>query len=272
MSEADAVKRTKGMPATVKSLARDLSALGVSSGMTLLVHSSLSSLGWVCGGPVAVILALEKALGPDGTLAMPAHSSDLSEPSRWSNPPVPESWWEVIRREMPAYDAEMTPTRGIGAIAECFRKQSGTLRSSHPTVSFAAKGPQAKALTESTALDFPTGNDSFLGRLYDLDGWILLLGADFRCATSLHLAEYRAEYPSKKISRCGAPVMVDGQRRWVEYDEVEYDDSDFSRIGDDYIEETGEVRVGQIASGKAMLFPQRSFVDYATRWMEGNRR
>jgi aminoglycoside 3-N-acetyltransferase len=88
MSEEGAVRATKGMPATVQSIRDDLSALGVTQGMVLLVHSSLSSLGWVCGGPVAVVLALEAALGPEGTLVMPTHSSDLSEPSYWKAPPV----------------------------------------------------------------------------------------------------------------------------------------------------------------------------------------
>lgn len=92
MSEEDAVKRTRGMPATVDSLTADLSSLGIAPGMVLLVHSSLSSLGWVSGGPVAVILALEQVLGPKGTLVMPALSGDLSDPARWKEPPVPQAW------------------------------------------------------------------------------------------------------------------------------------------------------------------------------------
>jgi aminoglycoside 3-N-acetyltransferase len=271
MTEADAVEKTEGMPATVRSIANDLSTLGVEPGMILLVHSSLSSLGWVCGGAVSVVLALEKAIGADGTLVMPTHSGDLSEPSRWRNPPVPESWWETVRRETPAYDIDMTPSRGVGFVPECFRRQKGTVRSAHPSVSFAARGPKATALTEISGFSFPTGDGSLLSRLYDMDGQVLLLGTDFRCATSLHLAEYRASYPGRKIITCGAPVIVDGERRWVEYDDVDYDDSDFARIGADFVEETGNVRSGRVASGTGLLMSQRSLVDYATKWIEENR-
>lgn len=271
MREAEAVERTKGFPATVESIADDLSELGVCNGMTLLVHTSLSSLGWVCGGSVAVVLALEKVLGPDGTLAMPAHSGDLSDPSRWKRPPIPESWWEMVRREMPAYDIDLTPTRGVGTVAECFRRQKGAIRSSHPSVSFAARGPLAETLIGDTGLNFPTGDDSFLGRLYDIDGSVLFLGTDFGCATSLHLAEFRARYTGKKMIRCGAPVIVDGERRWVEYDDIEYDDSDFHRIGSCFAEEPRRIRKGRVASGSATLVSHRVLVDFATRWMEENR-
>jgi len=271
MSEAEAVGKTKGMPATVQSIADDLSDLGVSKGMTLLVHTSLSSLGWVCGGPAAVVLALEKVLGDEGTLAMPTHSSDLSEPSRWRHPPIPESWWEVVRREMPAYDIDLTPTRGMGAVAECFRRQKGTLRSSHPSISFAARGPLAKKLTKVKELDFPTGDDSFLGELYDVDGQVLFLGTDFKCATSLHLAEFRARYPGRKTEKCWAPVLVEGQRQWVEYDDLHYDDSDFSEIESCFSKQPEQIRTGNVGSGATMLVSHRSLVDFATRWMEENR-
>ena len=82
MREGLVVQRTK-TPATVESLQTELSALGVRAGMALLVHSSLSAMGWVCGGAVAVILALQEVLGASGTLVMPAHSTDLTEPSEW---------------------------------------------------------------------------------------------------------------------------------------------------------------------------------------------
>ena len=40
-------------PPTRESLAHDLRMLGLASGMLVLLHSSLSSLGWVCGGASA---------------------------------------------------------------------------------------------------------------------------------------------------------------------------------------------------------------------------
>lgn len=42
---------------------------GLQAGMTVLVHSSLSALGWVCGGPVAVVQALMAPAGSGGMVA-----------------------------------------------------------------------------------------------------------------------------------------------------------------------------------------------------------
>ena len=95
-SERETIQKTE-VPATVDSLQADFTALGVEAGMALLVHSSLSAMGWVCGGPVTVIIALQHVLGHTGTLVMPAHSTGLSDPSGWENPPVPESWWRTNR-------------------------------------------------------------------------------------------------------------------------------------------------------------------------------
>src|SRR5919107_1333271 len=63
-------------------IAAQLRLLGVQAGETLLVHSSLSSLGWVNGGSVAVVRGLLDALGPEGTLVVPTQTGDLSDPAR----------------------------------------------------------------------------------------------------------------------------------------------------------------------------------------------
>lgn len=271
MSERDVVEATPE-PATVGSLVRDLRALGVTSGTTLVVHSSLTALGWVAGGAHAVVLALGEAAGPDGTIVMPSHSTGLSEPSHWQNPPVPETWWKTIRSEMPAFDPRVTPTRGMGVIADTFRAQEGAIRSNHPHSSFTARGPRAAEITRDHALDSGLGEGSPLARLYDLDAHVLLLGVGHDRNTSLHLCEYRAEFPSKKTMRQGAPVLVAGERRWAEFQDLDWDEDDFVALGAAFEQEAGAVRVGRVGTGEARLMRQRELVDFGVRWMEQNRR
>jgi aminoglycoside 3-N-acetyltransferase len=114
------------------------------------------------------------------------------------------------------------------------------------------------------------GDSSPLARIYDLDGWILLLGATFECASSLHLAEYRAEYPKKKFQKRGAPMERDGKREWVEFSDYDTTPSDFPAIGASFTEKTGLVRSGRVANARALLFPQRQFVDHGVKWLEEN--
>jgi aminoglycoside 3-N-acetyltransferase len=272
MGEREAIARTPGPPATIESLRADLTKLGLRSGMVVLVHSSLSALGWVSGGPVAVILALELALGREGTLVMPTFSGDLSDPANWRNPPVPEAWWQVIRDTMPAYDPDATPTRGMGAAPEAFRRMRGVIRSDHPQTSFAARGPHAEAITSCHALDNGMGEGSPLARLYDLNGWVLLLGVGHGNNSSLHLAEHRARFSGKREVVEGAPVTIDGRREWMTYRDINYDDEDFPTIGAAFERETELVRIGRVGQGMARLMPQPALVDFGVRWMEANRR
>lgn len=238
--------------------------------MTLMVHSSMSKLGWVAGGPHAVVLALLEAVGPDGTLAMPTHTG-LTEPRDWENPPVPESWWPVIRDETPAYDPSLTPTRGMGAIVECFRQVPGVRRSAHPTYSAAAVGPLAEVITAHHPIDDGFGERSPYAQLYELDAHVLLLGVDHAHNSSLHLAEHRATY-HKVFKEHGAPVIQAGERRWVSYRDLDGDSDDFATLGEDFAREGGAELQGAAGAGQARLVRLRKVVDYAVAWIGRNRR
>jgi aminoglycoside 3-N-acetyltransferase len=258
-------------PVTVSRLSSDLDALGLPRGAVVLVHCSLSALGWMPGGVQTLINAVTAHLGPSGTLVVPTHSAHLSDPSHWRAPPVPESWWPVIRAEMPAYDPAMTPTRDMGVFAETLRRHPGACRSAHPHGSFAAIGPRARALTATHELGSMFGEASPLGALYAADAWIALLGVGHGNNTSLHLGEFRAEFPGKRWHREGAPLLLNGQRQWCEFDELQYLDDDFPALGTAFAVETGLERSGPLGWGKARLVPMRAIVDFAERWLAANR-
>jgi len=272
MGEAEIIQRTGDEPICRERLEKDLKALGLEAGMCVIVHSSLSSIGWVCGGAHTVVLALEAVVRSWGLLVMPCHSGHLSDPAGWMNPPVPESWWEVIRQTMPAYDPELTPTRGVGAVPELFRKQASVLRSAHPQLSFAVWGENAVEMASGHTLDYSLGESSPLAKIYELGGYVLLLGAGYESNTSFHLSEYRADYPKKKVVDSGAPVMIDGHRRWKWFKDVDINSDDFGEIGHAFERKyKNEIKTGKVGLADARLFPQRLCVDYAVQWMERHR-
>jgi aminoglycoside 3-N-acetyltransferase len=257
-------------PLTRVLLAEQFAACGLAAGQTVLVHSSMSKLGWVVGGPVDVIQALLDVLTPGGTLMMPSHTGGNGDPAYWRNPPVPDSWWPVIRQHRPAYDPQLSPTRGMGAIAELFRTWPGVIRSDHPIGSFAALGSNAAYLTAGHRLESIFGDYSPIGRLYELDGFVMLLGVDHQNNTSLHLAEHRATFPGKHNHREGTAMLVNGERQWVGFSMLALSDDDFPTIGDRYEAEHGISR-HQVGQGVVRFMKQRPLIDYGVTWMEQNR-
>lgn len=263
MGEAQIINNTPYLR-TKESLVRDFQNLGLAKGATVIVHSSLGSIGWVCGGPVTVIQSLMDVVTSEGTIVMPAHSGDYSDPCYWRNPPVPEEWWPTIRQTMPAFEPEITPTRGMGRIAETFRHFPNVIRSSHPALSFTAWGKNAKQVISNHSLDNALGENSPLARIYDLDGWVLLLGVGYSSNTSFHLAEYRV--PGAKPFKAGAPVIEKGQRIWKSYADIEFDADIFEQIGADF-EKDKRVYQGMVGSAQGKYFRQKEAVDFAVKWL-----
>lgn len=265
MGEDQAVGRSRA-PQTRQALADDLRQLGMAPGMVVLVHASLRALGWVSGGPVAVAQALLDVLTPAGTLVVPTHSGDYSDPAQWQHPPVPAAWWPIIRASMPAFDPAITPSRGMGRIAEVVRTWPGALRSSHPAVSFAAVGQHAARISAGHTLDASLGEGSPLARIEELDGWVLLLGVGYANCTSFHLAEYRV--PGAPAHTDGAPIFVAGQRVWQTYRDVELDSDPFEQLGADYEQSaSAAVRRGLVGAADSRLFAQRPAVAFARDWL-----
>ncbi|MFH1006715.1 MAG: AAC(3) family N-acetyltransferase [Candidatus Latescibacterota bacterium] len=165
------------IPEAQKRIAEDLWAGGLRRGGAVLVHSSLSSMGTVPGGAETVIRGLLDALGPKGTLLMPAHS------------------YKHVDSERPVFDVVRTPSN-IGAIPEVFRTRPGTMRSLCPTHSVCGVGAQTERLLKDHQLDdTPCGAHSPYRMLRDVGGQILFLGCGLSPNTSMHGVEEMADPP-----------------------------------------------------------------------------
>jgi aminoglycoside 3-N-acetyltransferase len=256
------------VPLTRGTLAADLAASGLNAGDTVLVHSSLRAIGWVCGGAVAVVQALLDILGPEGTLVVPAMTAGNRDPSTWQ-PPVPPSWWPIIRDSLPGFDPALTPSEAVGAVAEQVRTWPGAVRSDHPQSSFAAVGSRAAALMAGHRLDCHLGEESPLARLAAAGARVLLLGVGYHRATVFHLAEYRQADPPRRDYSCA--VLTGRQRRWITYRDVDLDDSDFGRLGRDFERETGLVLVGRVGAATTPRFGVPDAVDFARSWLATHR-
>lgn len=266
-NEAAVIARTKA-PVTAQDLARDFEALGIAPGMCLLVHSSMSKIGWIPGGAQLLVETLLDYLGHDGTLVAPTHTTHLSDPETWVAPPVPADWIEPVRNGFPAFDPHKTPSRGMGSLAETLRRWPGAIRSNHPHTSFCALGADAEELMADHALSSPMGTGSPLQKLSDIDSTVLLLGVGFENNTCFHLAEDSLDHPPRIID--GAPLLKNGKAVWTNFDSIAYDSEDFGKCGTDF-RKSNSTRTGRIGNAECHLFSTQSAVDFAKTWLRQNR-
>ena len=257
-------------PVTKEELVQAFQDTGVQKGEILMVHTSLGSLGYVCGGAQTIIEALIETVGEEGTIMMPTQSWKNLDPVDGVHWAVEEEYWDMIRENWPAYDKRITPTNTMGAVAELFRIWPGTCRSDHPARSVAAWGKYAEYLTDDHDLSNIFGDGSPIGKLYELDGSVLLIGVGYDKNTSLHLADARADYPGKHLVTEHSAVLEDGKRVWKEYETLYVDGEDFESIGAAF-ETTGKVRFGTAGNAALRMMRVRDLVDFAVHWIEEHR-
>lgn len=268
--EKSIIKKTDD-PITEEKLVSDLKSLGICSGETIIVHASLSSIGWVVGGAPTVIDALQTVVTGEGNIVMPTFTGHYSDPEYWSNPSVPDDWIDKIRESIPPFRPECTPTRRtMGSIPECFRSYPNVHRSRHPYHSFAAWGKENSYIIANHSYKFGHGEETPLSKVYELDGHVLLLGCDHNKNSSLHLAEDRADYDNKAREN-GGPVLIDGERTWLSFLELKPVD-DFLIVGTEFEDtQSHSIKKGTVGNASSKYFSQRSVVDFATEWFSSNR-
>jgi aminoglycoside 3-N-acetyltransferase len=269
MDEDKVIKSHSGGMSSAKILREGLMALGVKAGDTLLVHTSLSKLGWVPGGAQTVAETLVSSVGNRGLICVPTFSSQNTDPANWQAPPVPQDWHDEIRATMPPFRPAYTLTRSMGAINDVIRSMPDAVRNGHPFSSFAAIGKNAERIVSDFTVAFDFDEHSPLARLYDANANVLFLGTGFANCTCFHLGEHRAG--KSGTAKGGTAMMVDGQRKWVSFDTFAYCDDDFETLGNAFETHSQTLRKGKVGQADCQLFSLCEAVDFAQKWILENR-
>jgi aminoglycoside 3-N-acetyltransferase len=144
-------------------------------------------------------------------------------------------------------------------VADTFWRLPGVARSQHPEA-FAACGPLAARIVEGPLPLPPHIYDSPVGRVYDFDGQVLLLGVGHDANTTLHLAEVLANVPYGVPKHC--TILQDGRTVRIDYLENDHCCQRFALL-DDWLRERGLQAEGQIGNAHARLFRARAAVSVA---------
>lgn len=228
-------------------LLHDLQALGVCPGDVVLVHSSMKALGTDLT-PQEVLSCLQKAVGPEGTLLLPALT------------------FANVTPEAPVFDSSATEPC-VGLLSRTFWQMPGVLRSRNPTHSVCARGRLAHILTHPHAMDNRAiGPHSPFMLLPVHRGKLLFIGPVLHACTFMHGVEdiVRPPYLQEKQQA----FWVDGQERgyWVA-DNFGWG-SEFQRI--EHILQEPDLRRGKLLAADSYLLDSRALLASALAEMRSN--
>jgi aminoglycoside 3-N-acetyltransferase len=200
-----------------KMLVKQFNNLDIKRGGVLVVHTAFSHVRPIEGGVLGLIKTLQNVITTDGTLVMPSMS--------WDDETV--------------FNPQSTPCREMRIIADTFWRQPDVIRSDNPH-GFAAIGLHAEHITSPQPLDIPHGIDSPVGRIYELDGQVLLLGIDQTANTTIHLAENMAGVRYRR--KAEFDIISNGEITRFKYEEIDHCCQNFQLV-DTWLAEQNLIKV-----------------------------
>lgn len=239
---------------TYERLIQQLEQLQIDLKGTILVHSSLKSMGPIDGGADTVLDALMDYMR-EGLLVLPAHT------------------WSVINTDNPRFYIHETPVSSISILPELFRKRAGVVRSGHPTHSVCAYGRDAISFTTGDErFDTPCARGSAWGKLLDRKTKILMLGVDLRSCTFIHGVEEWLDIPGRLTDEHKSlyTVYPDGtevhvpSRRHIGNVSKNYGKAESQLM------EQGAVRTGKLGDAAVMVCDTEQMTDALSRMLQAD--
>jgi aminoglycoside 3-N-acetyltransferase len=239
----------------MESLMKQLEQLGIDGSGTLLIHSSMKSIGPVEGGADTVLDAFTSHM-QEGLLVLPTHT------------------WSYINEEHPKFYVDQSPVC-VGILPELFRKRPGVVRSLHPTHSVAALGRDSIAFTsDDHHFDTPCARGSSWGKLLDRRAAILLVGVDLKRNTFIHGIEEWVDIQGRltdgheklyTVLPDGTEIPVPSRRHcglsWSEH---------FWKV-DEVLESQGAMHKGRFGDAVVRVCDAAAVTDILTEMLRDNR-
>jgi len=152
-----------------KNLKVKFAKLGLKQNIVVYVHSSLSSFGYVEGGPKTVIDTL-MLMTKNGTIMMPTFTH-------------------------PKKEVNLNTKCWTGKIAETFRNTKNVKRSIHPSHSIACYGKYANYLTKNHENSkAPFDENSPFSKFAKLNSYILMIGTENN--SMIHYVQNKVNFPN----------------------------------------------------------------------------
>ena len=163
---------------TKEQLKKQVENMGLTGEETILIHSSMKSIGEVEGGADTVLDALIEYFG-HGLLLLPTHT------------------WKNINADSPVFNSKETPSC-VGLLTNMFLKRDGVIRSLHPTHSMAGIGKKAaEYLAGEENNNTPCTPGGCYDRLRSCGGKVLLVGVGHERNTFIHSVEEVLNVPHR---------------------------------------------------------------------------
>ncbi|MEM2939525.1 MAG: AAC(3) family N-acetyltransferase [Candidatus Bathyarchaeia archaeon] len=259
------MKLGKDAYVTKDDIKRGLQQLGLKRGDIVIVHSSLSSFGFVEGGAETVIDALLETVGEEGTVIMPTYSTNRRRVRRSRREIELGVTWKY---KIMHYDPKRTSC-WTGIIPESFRKRHNAFRSLNPTHSIAAIGSRAKEIIEVAK----NSADEGYKKVLELDGYVLLIGTGLDVCSAMHLAESRVQLPRNILEKIQPPqelIRKYGEDLgWPRWDIGFGPYPDFAKM-EEPCRKHGIMKTARVGKSEIKLLRLKELIDLYAKYLEKN--